>query len=275
MLIDSAGGGGPACIRVEYLPAPDRPAQRVGSDLRPEESRKIASPLRLSWNTAEIRGPPDETKAFIASKKPRIALHFPQRNGAAQREAKLILVEVRPFLRIEEIPRLHSFVPVELVSGAMQPVGAGFGDYVNNPADRLADFGSIIVRLHVEFADDIYGRSNREARKERVAVVNAVHKEQVAAAGLAIDAWNETARRQLAGFRPDARCDVLILCDRAYSWCQGHQLSEHSSIERQIDHLPGVEDCSQTGCPGLQHRRNAGDLYFLLYGTNLQSDVLC
>src|SRR5262249_36056139 len=143
--IDSTGRGGPPRVRVQYLPALDGTAQRVGSDFGPKKGREIAVPFRLGRNSAEVRSAADEAKSFVAAKEPRVAFHLPQWNRAAYGETELILVKIGPILRVKEIPRFDRLIAIEFVGRAVQPVGAGFRNHIHDATDRLPDLGGIVV----------------------------------------------------------------------------------------------------------------------------------
>ena len=230
--------------RARVVRAPDRP-ELVVEEPRPARLQEAPQPLqvRRAADVADRLLGLRSRLLIVGQEEERPVAH----EGAAQRRARLIPVEVGPSAAAPRRKGSGNFVPLpEVVSGAGELVGPRLGDHVDEAARRAAELGGGALIDHHQLLDGVLIECERRAlspallAEERIVEIGPVDDEVVEDAALA-------ANVELVAVRS--------LGDGC-AGCEERQVHEVAAVARQpVHHLfqhalragdvRGVERCRQ------------------------------
>src|SRR5208282_2018572 len=190
---------------------------------------------------------------------------------------KLIVAKgrLRSGVAVEIVPRVHGVVAQELEGGAVQLVGAGLGDDVDDGAAVAAVFGGEL-RLQIEFLNGL----NREQRgrraanaglverriiEERVVVVGAIEGVVVRTVAVAIDGELPESALDGGNARGFDRCP----------WDESYELAKIAPIQGEVGYEPAVHDFTEHVAAAFHERRFRCDHQLLQYFPHLRQIEIC
>src|SRR5262249_35407683 len=152
--------------------------------------REVAGPLFVGRDRGQLVAELALAKLLVRDEEKRLV----PLDGTADGAAKLIPLKARErhaAAVVEEIVRVEHRVAWELIRAAVPVIAARFVDQVQNTRDAAAKLRRVVLRLHLELGDCVYGWEHGQTRKSvhrREVRRRAVYERRERASTRAVDA---------------------------------------------------------------------------------------
>ena len=207
---------------------------------------EVTREVGVGRNPEKGLAPPPEREALVADEeeRPIPAVVLRKHHGPSEGGAELVLPE-RALAGHKSAPSVQDVVTQEFPGGAVELVRAGLRDDVDDPSQRAADLGLVVVRLDLELLDSVDDGRHRIGAGEGALVVDPVEHEEVAAVVLAVDRREDEGGARRRGRAESAR--VLRDADGRNTRGQSQQLGEVPPVQRQVRYLLPRDGSAQLG----------------------------
>ena len=196
---------------------------------------EIAGALQCGGDVGDAGNAFAQAAAFVIAEEERAVAQ----DGPARGRSELVALVLRALLRgrSEEVARVQSAVPEELVGRAVELIGAGLEHHVYLPAGVAAERGVVGAGRDLELAHGVHRRRHGDAVQFGVAVEDAVEQEVIGVFARAVDVDGEIAAHR-AGRTRRGRNDAGK---------QQAELEEIAPVERQARDLAVLDQAAQRG----------------------------
>ena len=193
-------------------------------------------------------------------------------DGATDAGSILVLAQFRLGAgALEEVAAIEDVVAEVLVDGAVELVGSGFRDDVDDATSGTPSFWSIAVGLNSDFLDAFHVRLYTDGPDDAFVVVGTVDDPVVEAFVLSVDGesggigtavvWTATAAKRVAR--------TLI-----GAWNSSYELNEVATVEWKVLHSPCRYGRAYRGAVGLEERSACSYFNDSGFGTGTELDVV-